>query len=168
MNGQENQISSAVKNRDSAIAKPLKFVKTVSLPAVSMFVAAEKFCLGKTIDGIKVGWLGDNFKEHFLSKTESGEVAGEALSVNKLLKGSHSPAIITELGGEGRVEISLGQFWAFLKTADQSLWYVAYIRGTDDVLWAVNANWDSCGLDVGAYSLDYPCAWNADGRFLSR
>ena len=152
-----------------AVKKLLERLPMVTaLTAVTQFVAAEKFCPGKTIDGIKIGWLGDNFKDHFLSKVESGEVAAEELAVNKLLKNSRDPAIITALGGEEKVEISLGQFWGFLKTADQKFWYVAYIRDTDDVLWAVGARWHGDGLSVAANSLDSPGEWGAVSRFLSR
>ncbi len=37
-----------------------------------------------------------------------------------------------------------------------------------NVLWAVNANWNSDGLNVEANSLDNPNEWNTDNRFLSR
>ncbi len=140
----------------------------VNIPAVKQFIATEKFRPGKTIDGIKISWLGDNFKEHFLPKVEKDEVAAEELVVNKLLQNSRDPAIITALGGEEKVEIRLGQFWEFLKTADQKFWYVAYIRDTEDVLWAVSAYWDSDGLSVEAFSFDDPGDWGADDRFLSR
>lgn len=150
------------------VKKLLEFVKTISLPAIGTFVVADKLRVGETIDGIKVGWLGDNIKKHFLPKTEKNTVAAEELKLSKLLKGSRDPAIITEFGGEEKVEVSFGQYWEFLKTADQSLWYVAYIRDTDDVLWAVYGFWHDGGLYVEAYSLDNPHAWDADDRFLSR
>ena len=92
------------------LPKLLEFVKTISLPAVGKFVATEKFRPGKTIDDIKVGWLGDNFKKHLLPKVENKEVVAEELAMNKLLKNSRDPAIITALGGEEKVEIGLGQF----------------------------------------------------------
>ncbi len=159
----------AVKNRGGIKAeKLLERLSTFALPAVAQFIAKEKFRPGKTIDSIRVGWLGDNFREYFLPKTESGEVAAEELALNGLLKGSRDPAIITALGGEEKVEISLGQFWEFLKTADQSLWYVAYIRDTGDVLWAVYARWLGGGLRVEADSLGYPAEWRTASRFLSR
>ena len=37
-----------------------------------------------------------------------------------------------------------------------------------NVLWAVNANWNSDGLNVEANSIDNPNEWNAGNRFLSR
>jgi len=36
------------------------------------------------------------------------------------------------------------------------------------VLWAVNANWNSDGLNVEANPLDNPNDWNVGNRFLSR
>jgi len=159
----------AVKNRvGNVVQKLFEFVTTIHVAGVASFVAAKKFRPGKTIDGIKVGWLGDNFKEHFLPKVEKNSIAAEELIVNKLLKNSRDPVIITALGGEEKVEISLGQFWNFLKTADQQFWYVVYIRDTDDVLWAVLAYWSGGGLYVGARSLDSPRGWCAGYRFLSR
>jgi len=150
------------------LPKLLEFVKTISLPAVGKFVATEKFRPGKTIDDIKVGWLGDNFKKHLLPKVENKEVVAEELAMNKLLKNSRDPAIITALGGEEKVEIGLGQFWEFLKTANQDFWYVAYIRDTEGMLWAVGAYWGCDGLCVEAASLGGPLVWNTVSRFLSR
>lgn len=158
----------AVKLRGEVEAKKLlTFLRTVSFPAADNFVAAEKFREGETVDGIRVAWLGDNFKTFFLKKVEKSISALE-MREYKLDTESHDPAIITELGGEERVESFLAHFWEFLKTADQTLWHVRYIRGVNGVLWAVSACWRSDGLFVGAYSLSYPRDWNAGPRFLSR
>ena len=45
---------------------------------------------------------------------------------------------------------------------------VVWMAWRTNVLWAVNANWNSDGLNVEANSLDNPNEWNADNRFLSR
>jgi hypothetical protein len=160
----------AVKNRIAVAVNKLleRLSGAINIPVVRQFVATEKFRPGKTIDCIKVGWLGDNFKKNFLPKVEKHEVAAEELATNKLLQNSLDPAIITALGGEEKVEVSLGQFWEFLKMADQKFWYVAYIRDTEDVLWAVSARWHGGGLGVGANSLGRPAGWSAARRFLSR
>ena len=128
----------------------LELVYEVNLAAVTTFTAANKFRIGETVDGITVGWLGDNFKKHFRSKVEDRQIAAEWLTVNNLLKSSKDPAIITALGGEPKVEITLGQYWEFLKIADRSFWYVAYIRDDGNTLWAVGADWLGGGLSVGA------------------
>jgi hypothetical protein len=146
----------------------LEQIGTAAIPSIAPFTAAEKFRIGETIDGITVGWLGDNFKEHFLQKIETGEVATETLAINKLQKRAKDPAIITALGGEEKVEISLGQFWEYLKTANRNLWHVAYIRDDKSVLWAVNALCYGGKLDVEAHSLGDPGGWYAGNQFLSR
>ncbi len=158
----------AVKNRAGVeVKKLLKFIRPVSLPAIPKFVASEKFREGETIDGIKVAWLGSNFKTHFLKKVEKPVPALE-MREHELAVPSRDPAIITELGGEEQVETTLGQFWEFLKTADQKFWYVRHIRDVNGVLWAVGGDWRDDGLGVGAYSLGRPDGWSTGGRFLSR
>jgi hypothetical protein len=146
--------------------KLLKFLWSVSLPAVATFVASDKFREGKTVDGVKVAWLGQNFKTHFSKKVEKNVPALEARE-HELVTGSKDPAIITEFGGEGKVETTLAHFWEFLKV-NRSGWHVRYIRDVDGVLWAVDGSWLGGGLSVEAYSLDGPLGWGADGRFLSR
>lgn len=158
----------AVKNRTVAeVKKLLKFIRQVSLPAIPKFVTADKFCEGETIDGIRVAWLGSNFKVNFLKKKEEA-VPALNMREHELVTWSRDPAIITELGGEGQVETTLGQFWEFLKTADQTLVHVRHIRDVNGVLWAVLGYWDVDGLGVGAYPLDDPDAWYTGYRFLSR
>jgi len=159
------RLAALAVNPDSRL---LRYFYNFDAKTVANFVATEKFCPGKTVDGIKVGWLGDNFKEHLLPKIESDEVAAEELAVNKLLKSSRDPAIITALGGEEKVEISLGQFWEFLKTANQKFWYVAYIRDAGSVLWTVCGYWCDDGWGFSADSLDRPSRWRGGRRFLSR
>lgn len=151
-----------------AVAKKLlRFIRPVSLPAISKFVAAEKFREGETVDGIKVGWLGSNFKTNFIEKKETAVPALE-MREHELVTPSRDPAIITELGDEEQVETTLGQFWEFLKTADRKLVHVRHIRDINGVLWAVNGDWSDGGLCVEAFSLGYPRDWSTGYRFLSR
>ena len=157
----------AVRNRGVGSKKLLKFLRTISFTAIDNFVAAEKFREGETVDGIKVGWLGNNFKDFFLKKVEKSIPALE-MREHELVTGSRDPAIITELGGEEQVESLLAHFWEFLKTADQTLWHVRYIRDVNGVLWAVCGGWDGGGLNVEAIPLARPFGWDVGDRFLSR
>lgn len=160
--------ASAVKNRTSeATPTLLTFLRPISLPAIPKFVAAEKYREGETVDGIKVGWLGGNFETHFLQKVE-GPVPALNLREYELVKPSRDSAIITELGGEEKVETTLGQFWEFLKTADRTLWHIRHIRDMSGILWAVSGNWDGGGLNVEAVPLDSPDGWGDGGWFVSR
>lgn len=147
--------------------KLLRFIRPVSLPAIPKFVAAEKFREGETVDGIKVTWLGDNFKTNFLKKVEDPVPALE-MREYKLVGAFRDPAIVTELGGEEQVETTLGQFWEFLKTADQTLVHVRHIRDVNSVLWAFDGYWRDGGLNAEALPLDCPDGWRVGGRFLSR
>lgn len=158
----------AVKNRAATeVKKLLKFIRPVSLPAIGRFVAAEKFREGETVDGIRVAWLGSNFKTNFLKKKE-GAVPALEMREHELTTRSRDPAIITELGGEENIETTLGQFWEFLKTADRTLVHVRHIRDENGVLWAVGGLWHDDGLGVAAFSLFNPTDWSAGLRFLSR
>jgi len=155
-------------------AKPKKVLSVllergepIILPAIGRFIVMEKFRPGETVDGIRVSHLNDNFKRYLLPKVE-GDRAAEALVVNNLRKDSRDSVIIPALGGAEKVEVSLGQYWEFLKTADQNLGYAAYIRDIDGTLWAVHAFWHDDGLHVGADSLDDSGGWGASTHFLSR
>jgi len=165
---EEPSAPNAVENQAEAKAKKLlRFIRPVSLPAIGKFAAAEKFRPGETIDGIKVAWIGENLEANFREKVEPAVPALE-MREHELVISARDPAIITELGGEEQVETTLGQFWEFLKTADQTLWHVRHIRDVNGVLWAVGARWFGGGLRVEADSLDFPCEWDAGIRFLSR
>lgn len=144
----------------------LRFVRPVSLPVIETFIAAEKFRVNKTVDGIAVGWCGPRFRKHFLEKIEGFTCALEARE-HELIEEARNSAIITELGGEEMVETSLGQFWKSLTTADQTCWHVRYICDVEDVLWAVGAYWISDELRVEAQSLGERDGWPPGFLFLS-
>ena len=151
----------------SKVEKLLKFLRPISLPAVAKFVVAEKFREGETVDGIKMAWVGKNFKANFLTKVEEAVPALE-MREHELVTGSRDPAIITELGGEDRVETFLAHLWEELKSADQNRYHVRYIRDVNRVLWAVNGYWYGGGLRVEADPLDDPSDWRVGYRFASR
>lgn len=145
-----------------------------NLPAIPKFVTAEKFRPGETIDGIKIAWLGDNFKKQYLPLTEDPIGATEILesnllrAANELPQSPEEPGIIAELGGTKVAVSRMGQFWEILKTADQSLWYAIFAYDIENVLGVVNADWYSDGLCVNAYPLGDRYDFGAGSRFLSR
>lgn len=151
---------------------------TIALPAVIDFTAKEDFVVDTSKRAkVRISWLGANFKRHFLEKVEKGEVAAETLAVNKLLDYAYDPAIITELGGELKVELTLGQFFAaFAKQprgedgplVTNGYANIGYIRAVDGVLWAVFGYWSDDGWGFEADPLDDPDGWDHDDRVLSR
>ena len=163
-----------------AVAKKLleRLSTTIAVPAMTQFIAADNFVVDTSKSALmKISYLGDNFKANFLQKVESDEVAAEELVINKLLENSFDPAIIIALGGEAKVEISLGQFFAAFakqpKGEDGPLLTnryanVGYIRGSNGVLCAVGGRWRVGGWSFGADSLDRRDRWSDGYQFLSR
>ncbi len=165
-----------------AVAKKLleRLSTTIAIPAITLFTASEHLIVDTSKKAkVKISYLGYNMRQYFLPKVESDEVAAEEFAINKLLENSFDPAIITALGGEAKVEITLGQFFAVFakqpngeKGALLTNGYanVGYIRDINGVLWAVRGY---CrGHDLGwrfeADPLDDPGRWGVGRQFLSR
>jgi hypothetical protein len=151
-------------------------VTTIKVGAVEHFVAAEKFREGKTTDGVKIAWLGDNFKTNFLGKIEEG-VTAEELKIHKLDQDSPDAPITAEL--DNSTETILAHFWELLKKQGSGqkgdlltngYANIAYIRDVKGELWAVNVHWNagSDGWSVGANSVEDPNGWIAGYQVVSR
>lgn len=160
------------------VKKLLEQVGSISLPPVERFVAKDHFVVDTSSEAkVKIRWFSENFRKHFLGKVEDTPVGAEDLTVSRLLEDSFDPAIITDLGGEAKVEISLGQFFAAFakqpKGEDGPMLTnecanVGYIRDDEGVLWAVFGRWRDDGWGFAADPLDDPCRWYRDHQFLSR
>jgi len=169
-----------VKNRGRIEVKKLleRLSITIALPTIRDFKAVEHFVVDMSSSAkVKISGLGDNFETHFLPRVERDEVAAEELAVYKLLERAYDPAIITALGGEAKVEITLGQFFAaFAKQPNgekgalltNGYGSVGYIRGIKRVLWAVSGSWSVGGWSFEAFPLGYPYRWDGGDQFLSR
>ena len=175
---------SAVKRRDTMVAKKLlKLVGTVSVPAIESFKAADYFKVDTSAKApVKIAWLGENFKKHFLGKVENASEAAD-LNVHKLLTAARDlpeddePGIIPELGG--RHETMLGQLYSLLQKQGKGQAgtllvngraNIAYIRDEEGIFWAVNALWGACvdGWHVEACSVEDPNGWNGGNQVVSR
>lgn len=159
--------------------KLLEQVGSLVMPAVEKGFRAKDHFVRDTSATAKVkisGW-GGNFEKLFLNKVEQGEVAAETLKVSRLLEDAFDPAIVTDLGGEAKVEITLGQFFAaFAKQPNgeegilltNGYANVADVRDDEGVLWAVSGGWGDDGWYFNALSVDNPLGWLRDSLFLSR
>jgi len=156
----------------------LKMPDLLKLVASKVQVSgAKRFVAKDELESANVGYTGSsNFDNFFLNKVE--ENVGEAtLAVHKLEKNSVDAPIMTELGS--RAEISLAHFFDLLKKQSKGQKgtllvnrraNIAYIRGTDGNIWAVNASWNSylgCWF-VFADSVEGPDGWGAGRQVLSR
>lgn len=108
---------------------------------------------------------GSNFITWMMPKTED-PVGEQILVVNRLMKYSSGTDIVEELGGEGKAGITLQEFYHFLKSADQTKWYIAFICDAFGVLRAVYAYWlgDGWSFDANPLGRD----WDDDDRVVSR
>lgn len=173
-------LQDAVEGRFSGVAirtkKLLEFVTTSSVLAIEGFKAADHFKVDTKTSGLRIAWLGDNFKENFLRKKE-GATASSELKVHRLLESSLDTPIVTELAD--KCEIKLGQFFALLLKQGKGepgpllvngYANIAYIRDINGVLWAVRAHWssDRGGWSFEAFSVEYPHGWRTGGRVVSR
>jgi hypothetical protein len=137
-------------------------------PSVEKFIAAKKLVVNTTpTSELKISYLGDNFKSWFLGKVEE-PFAGSQLKLQKLRQNSVDKPILDELGGEEKAEVLLYEAFNFLKTADQNLWYLFYIKDAGRRLCAVNARWDGGGWCLRADEFHDPHHWGADARVVSR
>ncbi len=155
------------------VAKILQSVSAVSLPAVSNFVAKDFFKVGDS-QGVKIAYLGDNFKKHFLPKVEKNILAC-VMKVYKLITAALDPEIMIELG-QDRVT-SLAHLSELMKLqgngqagilSTNGSWNVFYIPDIDGNIWAVRVCWGGDGWRVYACSIGYPRRWDADDRVFGR
>jgi|HubBroStandDraft_4_1064222.scaffolds.fasta_scaffold341223_2 hypothetical protein len=160
---------------ESTLLEPVTMVQT---SAVEAFGATAKFKIG-TQDRVKIGWLGDNFKECLLAGSSRNEIDVPArnLRVHRLRRNSLDGSIIEELGGEAIVESSLAQMWAVMmkqgtgQAGDllvSGYANIFYIRDDENTLWAVDCYWHSgSGWHVVAYSITDQSDWFADDQVFT-
>ena len=156
----------------------LEFLGIVTLTAITeKFVVREKFMLDVSKKAhVKISYLGDNFTEWFLGKTEE-PFGGSTLRYGALRKPSVDNPIIIELGGEVRAETSLAEMFAIMEVQPDGKAGVLlangyanifYIRDINGVLRAVHCYWVDGGWDVIACSVEDPIAWLAGVHVFSR
>lgn len=153
----------------------LKFLASIPLSAVRHFSAADHFKVG-VVKGVKIGWLGENFQNNFLSKVER-KVKVATLKSYELLQSSLDGPIIEALGPDH--ETTLAHLWQLLvkqpngesgTLLTNGYWNIFYIKDAKGKFWAVGAYWYAYygGWCVDANSVEYPDRWRAGRRVVSR
>jgi hypothetical protein len=163
---------------DSDLLEPIDIV---SVTGTEAFGTREKFQIG-TPEGVKIYYLGDNFKKHFLNANGTGknelDVPDQNLRVHRLRKNSVDSPILKELGGEEVVETNLAIMFELMKKQGQGQAGVLlvdgkanifYIRDDAGTVWAVSCRWRAGGgWRVGASAISGPLGWYAGLRVFSR
>ncbi|MDH7637702.1 hypothetical protein [Sphingomonas oryzagri] len=137
----------------------------IEVAGVTHFVTRQKFVVDREGE-LPISYVGDDFASHFLPLTET-DVAGATLLQYRLMKGTVDEPIFAALGGEKQARIPLAHLFAFLKTADRSRWFFAYVADATGRLWAIDTYWRDRGWDLEAYSVTYPRGWRAGGCVVS-
>lgn len=161
-----------------AVEKLLERIGEVTIVATTeTFVAAIKFVINKKSDAkVKISDLGTNFKEWFLGKSEV-PTSASTIVFDLLKKASADTIIITELGGEAKVETMLFQVFALMKKQGQGeegallvngYANIFYVRDVNGVLRTVCVYWGDDGWRCLANPVGDPLGWNADVRVFSR
>jgi hypothetical protein len=136
------------------------------LPSTENFIAAEKLKINTSPSAeLKICFFGYNFKSWFLGKVEES-FAGSQLKIQKMSQNSVDHLILNELGSEEKAETTLCEMFEFLKTADQNLFYLFYIKDVGGRLRAVYALRRDGGWCLSAFVLSSHC--NADFHVVSR
>jgi len=163
---------------DSELLEP---VNTVSVGAVEAFCTRETFKVG-TQEGVKIYYVGDNFKKHFVNLNRTGKnelnVPAQKLRIHKPRKNSVDGPILAELGGETAVETNLATMWELMKGQGQGQAgtllvdgkaNIFYIKDDNGTLWAVRCDWlAGDGWYVEANAISRPLGWLAGHQVFSR
>ncbi len=151
----------------------LEFIGTIVIPATTgPFAAHEKFVVGNA--QAKISWIGSNFQEWFLGKTEE-PLAETTLRYAKFVRQSLDGPILAELGD--KAETMLAQVYAFMArqpNGEEGVlltngWgNIFYVRDVNGELRAVSVYWYGDGWGVDASSVTYPDGWSGEHRVFSR
>lgn len=154
---------------DTLTRKPglLEPVDTTAIPTPGTPFAPEANFTSKNNE-VRISAVWAEFRKRFFDGTAELPVA-VSLRRYKLLKPSPDEAIIEALGGESKVETSVGSVFSMLQGQPlgqagplQVNGYanIFYVRDTDGALCAVRVGWDGEGWVIDAISVDDPLAWN--------
>lgn len=151
--------------------KPLEFISMVSIPArATPFVARDHFMVNAAEDAaVKISFVEEDFANYFL-KSHTGEspTAEFKLMVHRLSKVIVGDSIITELGGEGILEVPLSAVFSLMETQgkgeDGTLLTnrhanIFYVRDRAGALCVVGVRWLHGGWGVHAYPLEFSRKW---------
>ncbi len=135
--------------------KPLlELVETIKVPAVKKFVASEKFIVGKTIDGVRISYIGGDFNEIFLDKIEQ-HIPEVELRVRRQTRTFSRENPTGGIPGIKKICVDLATFWEFLKVKSENYetgkftFWIPPCNNCEKILWKVeviNAFGDSWSI----------------------
>jgi hypothetical protein len=144
---------------------------------VDKFIAKDNFVVDTSKKAkVKISYLGDNFINWFLEKTEE-PFPGSTVWGRNLEKDSVDGPILVELGGQEKAETTLFELFIMMKRQAKGengrlltngYANIFYIRDINGILRAVSVYWYGSGWRVRAHSVEATNPWCADDRVWSR
>ncbi|HSI20848.1 MAG TPA: hypothetical protein VLA04_04090 [Verrucomicrobiae bacterium] len=114
--------------------EPSTFLQPVAIivvPAVASFSASDKYAYG-TKNGVKIGFMSDEFIEGFQGKVEEN-VPAHALRASRLRKMDQNQSALKEAGGEEANETFLASVWDLLERHAAGLSTGLDLSGNDNI-----------------------------------
>lgn len=158
----------------------LEPVSVVVIPTTtSKFIANDKFVINAERNGkVLINHIGESFKVLFLGRNGKIEdsIAEQTLRCATLRRASIDLPIITKLGGEEKVEMTLsavfclmerqkyGEDGVLLKSYQQNIFFIRDFAG---LLRTVCVYWNNIGWSIDAYSVESRWKWYAHGQVFS-
>ena len=148
----------------------LSYTTTIDLKSVDRFVASEVFKKDAVIGEHTVGWIPEEFAEHFLNTIEV-DVPATTVKVHTLRHNTCDPAIVHALGTEN-AEMPLAHVHQLIQVTDVKRVNIAYVRSSiDGKIWAVMWGRYVGGngkILVSASPIDDRHGWHASYRVYSK
>ncbi len=158
------------------VANLLRFVTEAVVGPVEKFRVANVLGQeGVNKDGVKIAFLGDNFKKVFGPLVE-GKVEATKLVVNELTRYANALDIVSAISAEKRVT-TIGQVYQLVKAQAKGQagpllvngWANIFLcYGNDGNFWLVHAHLSSDGWLFNALPLVFPLRWDGEDRVFSR
>lgn len=138
------------------------------------FVVTKQFVMDTSREAkVPITYIGDNFEEWFGAKIEKPTEA-RTLRYRKLLKATENIRILTLLGGETKVEITLSEIYDLMDRQARRMENALYSNGWANIFYARDASctlrtillfWRDGGWEVNAFSIQEAYdEWNADSQ----
>ena len=165
-----------LKSQENGLAKTLKYVREASVSGANRFVVRDfvkEANIGNLITEAGKEDIKSNFVKYFLDKVEEN-VRNARVLVYDLVEDSQDCLIMAQM--HGRFKINLVHYLKLLKRqrdgrkgvllTDGGI-NIAYIKGTNEALWSISADWVGDYWNLEANPVDCHLPWPVGVRVLS-
>jgi hypothetical protein len=137
----------------------LQKIDEISFPGTDRFIASENFVINTSEDAsVKISYLGKNFPLWFLDKIESN-ILLSTLRYSKLMKSTDDPEIISAIGGEEKLGVTLAEMFYLMSKQPKGEEGILlndgrvnffYVRDASNILRTIRLLWQDGGWGIHA------------------